>query len=123
MIQRAIKFGITGLLVSAIHVFVATGLIHFFALHPALANSIAFLVAAAVSLYVNTYWSFSSSLSLAVAKKYFLVSVVGLMVSAGLSNLVYQVGLGYMWGIAAVLCVMPLVNFLFHYFWTYRRAI
>ncbi|MDT8991557.1 GtrA family protein [Curvibacter sp. APW13] len=123
MLKRAVKFGLTGVLATATHVVVASLCIERAGLHPALANAIAFLVATAASLYINTYWSFESALSVVVAQRYVVVATVGLLVSAGLSNLLHVAGYGYGWGIAAVVAVMPVVNFLCHHFWTYRESV
>lgn len=123
MLRRVLRFSLVGLLATAIHVAVASILIiHFHAL-PAWANGFAFLVATCSSLIFNTYWSFSSRLDAQVARRYVLVSAVGFLFSSGISHAVDLTGVHYLWGIFAVVCIMPFINFLMHQFWTYRVKI
>lgn len=122
MVKRFLRFGITGVFVTLVHIVVATAWMEVVYPLPSLANTIAFIVATVVSLVINTFWSFSSTMSQSVLLKFFVVSGIGLVLSAGISGLVDAMGFAYPYGIAAVVCTMPPVNFLLHHFWTYRSA-
>lgn len=119
-LTRALRFGVTGVFVTGVHVVVASLWIHWIHALPAIANGVAFLVATLVGLAINTRWSFGVRLSRHVAVRYSLVAVVGLCVSMALSHAVYLAGMSYGVGIAVVVVVMPGLNFLMHHYWTYR---
>lgn len=121
MLKRALRFSVTGLLATGIHVVVASTLITRMQVLPAWANGLAFLVATGSSLLINTYWSFSARLDGVIMRRYALVSVVGFTASSGISQAVYLTGAHYSWGIFSVVCVMPAINFMMHHFWTYRN--
>ena len=122
LIRRAMRFAVTGVFVTLVHIAVATAWMQLARPTPALANAVAFLVATGFSYVINTLWSFSSGMGHQVLFKFFVVSLVGLSLSAGVSHGVDLLGFSYPYGIAAVVCVMPPVNFLLHNFWTYRQS-
>jgi len=118
--RRFVRFATTGVLNTLLHAAVATTWIHFVVAQPSVANSIAFVVATTASFFINTLWSFSSSVDRVVMVKFVVVALIGLPIAAGVSGLVDALGFPYQAGIAAVVCVMPPVNFLMHHFWTFR---
>lgn len=120
MIKRALRFSVSGLLATCIHVMVASILITRMQVLPAWANGLAFLIASCSSLMINTYWSFSTRLDAVIIRRYALVSVAGFTASGSISQAVDVTGAHYAWGIFAVVCVMPCINFIMHHYWTYR---
>lgn len=120
MTNRIFRFAITGIFVTLVHIVVATLWILWVNHEPSLANAIAFIVATLFSFVINTFWSFSSAISTLILMKYVTVALVGLFLSAGVAWAVDQMGFSYPYGIAAVVCVIPPVNFAMHHFWTYR---
>lgn len=120
MTNRIFRFAITGIFVTLVHIVVATLWILWINHEPSLANAIAFIVATLFSFAINTFWSFSSAISTLILMKYVTVALVGLFLSAGVAWAVDQMGFSYPYGIAAVVCVIPPVNFAMHHFWTYR---
>lgn len=120
--QRVVRFAITGVLNTAVHVVVATALIRLLHAAPALANGVAFCVATVFSFAMNTLWSFRQRLERRTFFRFLLVSLLGLPMSSGLAGLVDWLGFHYAFGIAAVVLVMPPVNFLLHNFWTYKKS-
>ncbi|WP_294769610.1 GtrA family protein [uncultured Rhodoferax sp.] len=119
--QRALRFGITGVLNTAVHVVTASAWIHTVHPNPALANGVAFSVATLFSYGVNTWWTFATTFKRQTLIRFFAVALIGLPLSAGIAGAVDWLGYGYAYGIAAVVCTMPPVNFLLHHFWTYRH--
>lgn len=117
---RAVRFSLTGLFVTFVHVLVATLWIKRVHPLPSIANGVAFVAATLVGLLINSYWSFNFKLTSEVGTRYFAVAVLGLVVSMGLSHAIYLAGLSYWVGIALVVVVMPVMNFLMHHYWTYR---
>lgn len=119
-LRRALRFSLTGVFVTAVHVGVALWWLRWIYPLPAIANGVAFVMATLTGFMINTRWSFKSKPTARVLLRYVLVSLIGLMVSMGLSHLAYLYGLPDVWGIALVLMVMPMINFLCHHFWTYN---
>lgn len=119
--QRAIRFGISGLLVTLVHIAVASAWMRWAIAQPAIANGVAFCVANAFSYVIHTLWSFSTKMAPQVLAKFLTVSGLGLALSVGLAQSVDWLGLPYGYGIAVVVLVIPTFNFLFHHFWTYAK--
>lgn len=121
-IRRALRFCISGLLVTLVHICVATLLIRGAETSPGFANGVAFCVANAFSYVIHTLWSFSSAMAPGVLVKFLIVSGMGLALSFSLAEAAAWAGLSYGYGIAAVVLIMPPFNFLFHHFWTYAKT-
>ena len=118
--RNILRFAISGLFVTGVHVLIATILISFILITPSLANGVAFVVATLFSYLINTLWSFSSSLHKRNLYRFFLVSFIGLLLSMSISGAAQYGGLYYLYGIAFVVCIVPAVTFLLHNFWTYQ---
>lgn len=120
--RRAIRFGLTGILNTVVHAVTASLWIHAVHPNPGVANGVAFTVATLFSFTINTLWSFSQPLEKVVFFRFFVVALLGLPLSAGIATVVDWLGYSYVYGIAAVVCLLPPVNFVLHNFWTYRVA-
>jgi SAM-dependent methyltransferase/putative flippase GtrA len=118
--RQALRFALSGLLITGIHVFIATVFIQILLLAPALANGVAFVVATIFSYLINTTWSFSSPLRGRNLFRFCCVSFIGLFLSTAISGAAQYYGLHYWYGIAFVVFTIPPVSFLLHNFWTYR---
>lgn len=118
--KQALRFTISGFLITGLHVLIATTLIQIILLDPSLANGVAFVVATVFSYLINTTWSFSSPLHRRNLLRFCFVSFVGLVLAMTISGAVQYYGLHYWYGIAFVVCIVPPVTFLLHNFWTYR---
>src|ERR1019366_2731272 len=117
---QALRFTLSGLLVTGLHVLVATAFIQIVLLAPSLANGMAFLVATVFSYLINTMWSFSSPLHGRNLFRFCCVSCIGLFLAMTISGAAQYYGLHYLYGIGFVACIVPPVTFLLHNFWTYR---
>lgn len=118
--QRILRFSISGLLVTLLHILIASNLIQFASVAPPLANGVAYIVATTFSYIVNTKWSFSNPLHGRNLIRFYTVSVVGLLLTIAISGTAQYFGLYYWYGIALVVCVIPPVTFLLHHCWTYN---
>lgn len=118
--KPALRFAISGLLVTGLHVVIATTFIQIILPAPSLANGVAFAVATLFSYLINTTWSFSSPLHGRNLFRFCLVSLIGLVLAMGISGAAQDYGLHYGYGIVFVVCTVPPVTFLLHNFWTYR---
>lgn len=120
---RLIRFGIVGVAATLTHVLVLTGLVELLGADPRLANLAAFAVAVPVSYVGHYYWSFGSSHPHGETMlRFVVVAAASLVSSQGLMLLALDVaGAGYGVGIALMVVVMPLVNFLVQQALVFRR--
>jgi putative flippase GtrA len=119
---RLVKFTVVGLSIAVFHYMSAVLMVDRTGLAPALANSIAFLAAAALSYTLQTLWTFESRFTARNAIRFVVVLLVGVAVSWGTSTAVAALGLPYRLGVIIVLFLIPALNFLLHHFWTYAEA-
>ncbi|NJD07397.1 MAG: GtrA family protein, partial [Methylococcaceae bacterium] len=94
-LRRIARFGISGLLVTGLHVAVAVAFIRLILPDPPLANGVAFTVATLFSYLINTLWSFSSRLHGRTLARFAVVSLIGCGLSVGLSWLAEFRALSY----------------------------
>ncbi|WP_339453416.1 GtrA family protein [Pseudomonas sp. EA_5y_Pfl2_R50] len=120
LIQRGLRFAVTGLFVTALHALVAVLFINFIAAQPPLANGVAFAVATVVSYVINTTWSFSARLHGRTLLRFLLVSAGGFLLAVLVAWVAQIAGLHYLLGIVAVALTIPAFTFVLHNFWTYR---
>ncbi|WP_338801047.1 GtrA family protein [Pseudomonas sp. RSB 5.4] len=120
LIQRGLRFAMTGLFVTALHALVAVLFINFVAPQPPLANGVAFAVATVVSYVINTTWSFSARLHGKTLLRFMLVSGGGFLLAMFVAWAAQIAGLHYLLGIGAVALIIPAFTFVLHNFWTYR---
>lgn len=120
VLKRGVRFGLTGVLMTAFHALLATLCIEIILITPSLANGIAALISTYISYLINTKWSFSRQCEGKILTRFYIVSLFGLLLAMGISHGIDQIGLHYAYGILAVVCIIPPVNFLLHQFWTYR---
>lgn len=118
--RQALRFVFSGLLVTGLHVYIATAFIKYLLPAPPLANGVAFLVATVFSYLINTMWSFSSPLHRRNLFRFCVVSLIGLSLAMAISGTAQYYGLHYLYGIGFVACTVAPVTFLLHSFWTYR---
>jgi putative flippase GtrA len=118
--RRALRFGISGVLATGLHVLIAMTLIQTVLPIPSVANGVAFAMATIFSYLINTMWSFGRPLHGRNLLRFCTVSCIGLVLAMIISGVAQHHGLHYMWGIFFVVLIVPPVTFLLHSFWTYR---
>lgn len=117
---RLLRFGISGVLATGIHVAVATPLIYWLHASQPRANGVAFVVANIGSYLLNTLWSFGAAPGRDSYLRFLAVSLLGLGLTLAISAGAQALGAGYWAGLAAILAVVPAVTFVLHRSWTYR---
>lgn len=120
LLKRTLRFGLTGLFVTGLHFAIATLFVNYVQHNPSLANGVAFCIATIVSYLMHTLWSFSAKLHGKTLIRFVMVSMFGLCLSLTIPWIVQQLGFGYIVGTAAVVLILPVVNFALHNFWTYK---
>lgn len=118
--DKLLKFGVTGLGSTLIHIIVASILISGFDTNTQLGNGSAFVVATLFSYTVNTLWSFSNTITSKNALRFIIVSIGGLGLTIVISLIADSLSLHYMLGIAMIVISVPIYTFLAHSLWTYR---
>lgn len=121
VLRRAIKFGISGIVVTACHAAYAATAIELNAWTPPAANGLAFLFATLVSYLLNTRWSFSAQPCRQSFLRFWVVCGLGLVQSMAIAAAVERAGEPYPVGIALIAVTVPPVSFVLHSVWTYRR--
>lgn len=119
---RLLRFGVTGLIATGIHVLVAVTLIARLHTLPYIANPIAFVTATAFSYAANTLWSFSSRMNHRTLRRYACVSAFGCAATAAVAGAAEAAGLDYRTGILLVIALVTPVTFGLHSRWTYRAV-
>lgn len=120
---KAVRFCICGVLVTLVHVLVAVFLIERSQMGPPAANCLAFIVANILSYVINTKWSFSSKLHWGGFTRFLTVSTIGLTLSYSIAAIFQKVGLSYWSGIFFIVILVPVVTFMLHSLWTYKKCI
>jgi putative flippase GtrA len=122
LLRRVVRFSISGVLVTLVHIASAMVWLHWISTSSGLANGFAFTVATVFSYCIHTLWSFSAVMERRVFAKFAVVAMLGLGLSAGVGHLVQWLGFSYEYSIAAVVLIMPPYNFVAHHFWTYAKS-
>lgn len=120
--MRLMRFGITGLMATGIHVAVAMTLIVRLGMIPHAANPIAFLVATGFSYATNTLWSFSHRMSHRTLLRYACVSLFGCLATTAIAAAAEVAHLNYRIGILLVIALVTPATFALHSLWTYRST-
>jgi len=114
------RFAFVGFGATAIHVGVAAGLIEGMRVSPGFANGVAFLVANLASYLANTLWSFKSRLGYETWTKFAVVSIAAWTLTIVIASAIDRAGGHYFLGVAVVVTVIPMFNFVAHRMFTFR---
>lgn len=117
---RLLRFSITGVITTGIHVVIAGTLIAGLHVLPYLANPIAFLAATMFSFGANTLWSFTSRMDRRTLRRYACVAALGFILTTAIAAAAEAARLDYRIGIMLVIALVTPTTFTLHNFWTYR---
>jgi putative flippase GtrA len=117
--QPIIRFALSGLLTTLTHIAVAYTATMRFALHPGLANGLAFVIANSLSFALNTLWTFRAEASMRTWRRFAAVSLLGAAVSTGIATIVAAAGGHPLLGIALVVSIVPVLSYVAHRRYTY----
>jgi putative flippase GtrA len=119
---KLLRFCVSGLLATGLHLGIVVVLIVGVGLSSAWANSAAFVCATVGSYLMHTLWSFSSSLGMRNIRRFLVVSCGGVLITWLLSHLMQAAGASPWLGTALVMSVVPPYTFVAHRSWTYRQS-
>ena len=114
-------FSLIGVFNTIIHLVIVTGLVEIFFVHPMPANAIAFICANLFSFWANSRWSFQATVTRQRYLRFFTVSLIGLAISILAIAVSEALKWHYLIGVAISFCTMPLLTFIAHKSWTYRK--
>ena len=123
MSVSAARFALVGIAVTALHVVVAAGLIELRGVRPGTANGVAFVIANLVSYAANTHWTFQSRIGMGTWRRYIAVSIAAWLLTVTIAWGVERIEWHYLFGIAIVVTVVPILSFLAHRLFTYRQTL
>jgi putative flippase GtrA len=119
LFRRFAGFSIIGLINTAIHLLVVMGLVELLGLNPVAANCIAFVAANVFSFYANSRWNYRTPMAVSRYRRFFIVSLAGLAITAGVSAVAQALGWHYLIGTAMVFVALPGLTFIAHHWWTW----
>ena len=118
---QLVRFAIVGVLNTVLHLVVVAILTQLVGVSQLISNSVAYLVASSFSFIVNSIWSFQAKPHAHRYLRFQVVGLVGLAVCAFFGYLGDVFGWHYVVAVLLSGCVLPLVTFLAHRFYTYSR--
>lgn len=119
LFRRFAGFSLIGVINTAVHVLTVMGLVELFGLHPVFGNCLAYVAANMFSFYANSRWNYRTPMAASRYRRFLIVSLGGLGVTASLSGLADVMGWHYLIGTAMVFVVLPGLTFMAHHWWTW----
>ena len=117
-----LKFVVTGIVSMVTHVGLVALLVEFFDVPPQPANMVGFLASVMVSFFGNHYWSFRGNDQTARVAfiRYTVIITIGILYNGLVMNLfLTRLGLGYEFGLAAIVASWPFVSFTLASLWAF----
>ena len=122
LLRKVARFGIVGVVSSLFYVATMAALVEGLRTSATVGAIGAFCIGTAVSYIGNTVWSFEAQWNASSARKFIVVTLVGLVLNVALAYALETVGLHYLLISLVILVIVPAFNFIGHNFWTYRNA-
>lgn len=120
-IAQFVRYGAVGALGTALHFGAAIMLVEGAGANPVAASGAGFMVAFVVQYLLNRTWVFASRVGpWRGLARYAVVCATGLAISLVLMHAATAwLHLDYLWGLAAVVAVVPVTNFTLNRLWTF----
>jgi putative flippase GtrA len=120
--RQVLRFAVTGVGATAVHVCVVYVLVLGVALSYAGANLVASVTAAVFSYVVNALWSFEQRVRASNAWRFTAVSAVSALLASAIGGVAEASGWTPSAAIAAVVAIVTPLTFLMHRTWTFAAA-
>ncbi len=123
MFQQIRRFGVIGLLATAIHITVAYFAERLGSLSPQLANLSGFSAAFLVSYFGHMQYTFQpQGSSDRYFRRFLILSIISFLISSYLVfALTVELGVDFMWALASVAVIVPSSNFIVAKFWAFTE--
>jgi len=118
--HQILFFCFIGVINSAVHAVVVLTLVESSILTPVAANVCAFVVANIVSFFLNCRFTFRTLPRFFLYRRFFLVSLVSLILTVMLSGGVQLMGWDYKIGLLLVIGVAPMLTFALQKWWAFK---
>ncbi|WP_028563868.1 GtrA family protein [Paenibacillus pinihumi] len=119
-----IKYGIVGLIGTALHFALLVILVEWGGLHPIAGSALGFIAVLVVSYILNSKWTFtdaSGQIRLRQFIKYTIVSCSGLLLNTAVMYAAVELAhLPYLLGQCIITVLVPLHNYILNRRWTFR---
>ena len=119
--SRIVRFGLTGVFVTAIHMIVVILLVEAGLAGPVPANGMAFILATITSFLINAGFTFSTAPTMARFARFLAVTLVCGMLSVTIASIAERAGIDYRLGVLLVISIVPAASFILHSQWTFPR--
>src|SRR5690606_33813932 len=123
IITQFIKYGLVGLVGTAIQTSTLIILVELYSFRPIFASIIGFIGSLIVSFILNLKWTFQVSENKAqLFIKYVIVSISGLILNVSIMFIFVDIfGGWYIWAQIIVIIIVPIVNFIMNRFWAFSN--
>ncbi|WP_296907009.1 GtrA family protein [Polaromonas sp.] len=121
VLKRFSGFSLIGIFNTLIHLSVVTGLVEFFHVFPVWANCLAFAAANSFSFWANSRWNYGTPLTGDRYRRFLVVSLAGLAITAACTAFAEMMGWHYLIGTALVFVALPALTFMAHHRWTWAE--
>jgi putative flippase GtrA len=123
-IRRLFSYGIVGAVVTAIYVLCIIFFTETLGITPTIASALAYIASFMLSFFANHHFVFKSKEHVSkTVVRFALVSALVFFITTSIMYLTVEVfNITYLYGVAVILFVIPLSNFLLNLCWTFREA-
>lgn len=119
--RRPLVFAVVGAVNTALHSGTVVALVETGVSGPVLANAAGFALANTFSYFANARLTFRQRPSWPLYRRFAAVSMGSLGLTVALSTLAQAMGWHYLWGLLLVLLSGPVLTYLLHLRFTFRR--
>jgi len=117
--RRIASFSMIGIINTVIHLAAMLCLVELMVLNPVLANCLAFIAANIFSFYANSRWNYRTHMLGSRYRRFLIVSLAGLAITACVSGIADALGFHYLVGTTMVFVALPVLTFIAHHYWTW----
>ncbi len=123
-IRRLFSYGGVGVVVTAIYISCTVFFVEIVGISPVISSGLAYIASFMISFFANHHFVFRSKEHISkTVVRFTLVSVLVFLLTTSIMYLTVEVfKVLYLYGVAVVLVVIPLTNFLLHLRWTFKDA-
>lgn len=117
-----IRFALVGATNTAVHAGIVIMIMEVFSPPAAMANAVAFIFANMISYVLNSRFTFGTPISFTGYRRFLMVSLVTLVLTLLITTAVEYAGLHYGVGLAMVILIVPVLNYLVMKIWAFAPA-
>lgn len=121
--RKLFSYGAVGVITSAIYFFCTISLTETFGIAPIVSSGMAYIASFLFSFFANHHFVFRSKEHISkTVVRYVLASVLGFFLTSSIIFLTVEIfKMPYLYGVVAVLIVIPLTNFSLNLRWTFNE--